>query len=101
MKRKRFAVLVLAALTPVAIAADAWKLPAETTKYKPGPRMELAMASCALCHSADYISTQPRLSSAAWRAIVEKMRLKYGAPIATNNVDALVQYLSAAYGPGR
>ena len=101
MKRKRFVILVLTALTSVAIAADAWKLPAETAKYKPGPGMELAMANCALCHSADYLSTQPRLSSAAWRAAVEKMRSKYGAPISTNNVDALVQYLSTAYGPGR
>jgi hypothetical protein len=28
------------------------------------------------------------------------MRLKYGAPIATNSVDALADYLSAAYGVG-
>jgi cytochrome c553 len=101
MKRIHFAVLILAALTPVAIAADAWKLPSETAKYKPGPGMPLAMANCALCHSADYIGTQPRLSSAAWRAAVEKMRSKYGAPISTNNVDALVQYLSTAYGQGQ
>jgi mono/diheme cytochrome c family protein len=101
MKRKWFTVLVLVALGPVALAADAWKLPAETTKYKPGPGMELTMANCALCHSADYIGTQPRLSNAAWRATVEKMRSRYGAPISTNNVDALVQYLSAAYGPSR
>jgi len=101
MKRKHFAVLVLIALTSATIAADAWKLPAETVKYKPGPGMELAIANCALCHSADYVSTQPRLSGAAWKATVEKMRSKYGAPISTNNVDAIVNYLSVAYGQGR
>ena len=101
MKRKHFAVLVLIALTSAIIAADAWKLPAETAKYKPGPGMELAIANCARCHSADYVSTQPRLSGAAWKATVEKMRSKYGAPISTNNVDAIVNYLSIAYGQGR
>jgi len=80
------------------LAADAWKLPPETVKYQPGPGMELAVANCALCHSADYISTQPRLSSVAWKTTVEKMRLKYGAPIATNSVDRLVDYLVKNYG---
>jgi mono/diheme cytochrome c family protein len=80
------------------LAADAWKLPPETVKYQPGPGMELAVANCALCHSADYISTQPRLSSVAWKTTVEKMRLKYGAPIATNNVEAIAKYLATAYG---
>ena len=79
-------------------AADTWKLPPETVKYKPGPGMELAVLNCALCHSADYIGTQPRLSSAAWKATVDKMRLKYGAPIATNNVEAIAKYLATAYG---
>ena len=98
MKLTRFAIVVSAAVTSVALAADAWKLPPETEKYKPGPGMELAVANCALCHSADYISTQPPLSSTAWKATVEKMRSKYGAPINTNSVDALVRYLSTAYG---
>lgn len=75
-----------------------WRLPAETYKLKPGPGAELAAASCLLCHSADYISTQPRLTRTAWKASVEKMRLKYGAPIATNKVDEIVNYLTATYG---
>ena len=81
-----------------ASAADAWKLPAETAQLKPAPGAPLVIANCSLCHSADYISTQPPLNRAAWKATVEKMRLKYGAPIVTNNVDALVEYLSANYG---
>src|ERR1043165_2256962 len=61
--------------------ADAWKLPAEKAQVKPAPGAPRVIANCSLCHSADYISTQPPLSRAAWKATVEKMRLKYGAPI--------------------
>ncbi len=91
--------LVCVEAISVALAADAWKLPAETAKLKEGPGAPLANANCALCHSAEYISTQPPLSRAAWKATVEKMRLKYGAPILTNNVDAIADYLSTSYSP--
>jgi mono/diheme cytochrome c family protein len=87
------ALLVAAAQTPFA-------LPPETARLKPGPGLELASSQCALCHSADYISTQPRLSAAQWRAAIVKMQTKYGAPIATNSIDALVDYLSRTYGSG-
>ena len=53
---------------------------------------------CLLCHSADYIANQPRLTRQAWKAEVTKMKLKYGAPIETNNVDLLVDYLVKNYG---
>jgi len=78
--------------------AEDWRLPAETQKFKPGRGAELATANCLLCHSADYVSTQPALSRAAWKAAVEKMRVKYGAPIATNKVDGIADYLTTMYG---
>ena len=31
-------------------------------------------------------------------ATVTKMQMKYGAPISTNNVEALVSYLTVNYG---
>ena len=89
-------VICLTAWT-IAQAAE-WRLPPETSKFKPGPGAELALGSCLLCHSADYVSTQPRLTRNAWKATVEKMRLKYGAPIATNKVDEITDYLTATYG---
>ena len=73
--------------------------PAEPEPLKPGPGAEQANVQCLLCHSADYISTQPRLSRAAWNAAVFKMKDKYGAPINTNTVPQLVDYLTKAYGP--
>src|SRR5207249_11636792 len=49
-------------------AAEQYALPPETAGFKNGPGVELAIAQCLLCHSADYVSTQPRLSRTAWKA---------------------------------
>src|SRR3954468_12199817 len=97
MKLKYFGALSLAVVS--AVAADKWQLPPEKTTLKPGRGAELVVGNCLLCHSADYISTQPPLSKTAWKATVEKMRAKYGAPIATNRVDEPLDYLVANYGP--
>jgi hypothetical protein len=83
-----------------AAAQSQFTLPPETAKLKPGSGLELASSQCVLCHSVDYISTQPRLSATQWRAAIVKMQTKYGAPIATNNVDALVDYFARTYGSG-
>ena len=73
-------------------------LPPETAKLKPGPGAELVTAQCLLCHSADYISTQPALTRAQWTATVQKMAQKYGAPVITNRIDELTAYLATNYG---
>lgn len=78
--------------------ADKLSLPADTTGFKPGPGSDLASAQCVLCHSADYVSTQPRLPRVAWKATVLKMRDKYGAPLPEDKVEALVDYLVKTYG---
>jgi hypothetical protein len=46
----------------------------------------------------DYITTQPPLTKAGWTASVDKMRSKYGAPIPTNAVPLLADYLVGQYG---
>lgn len=73
-------------------------LPAETGTLKPGPGVELAQASCLMCHSVEYISTQPPMTRAFWEASVKKMREKYGAPAPDEAVQKLVDYLTTAYG---
>ncbi|EEF57856.1 hypothetical protein [Pedosphaera parvula] len=99
MKLKLFPLAALAALCFIADAAETkFTLPPETAKLKPGPGSELVTSQCLLCHSADYISTQPRLTRTVWTAEVNKMKQKYGAPISTNNVDQLVDYLTVNYG---
>lgn len=77
---------------------DAWTLPAGEPVL---PADEDAMPlrkHCLLCHSPDYITTQPRLTRKAWEASVEKMRAKYGAPIPTNAVPSIVEYLVKRHG---
>ena len=93
-------------LLPVALilAPLAWSgpvkitLPPETAVLKPGPGAELAVASCLVCHSAEYISTQPVMPRAFWKASVDKMRAKFGAPITDDQIEKLTDYLSTAYG---
>lgn len=91
--------LTLALLAAGLSAAElAFTLPPETATLKAGPGVDLANSICLTCHSADYVSTQPKLSRAAWTASVQKMKTKYGAPIADNQVDPLVDYLVKTYG---
>lgn len=93
------ALLAFCFLLRAATAADpAFTLPPETAKLKAGPGYELATAQCMLCHSADYISTQPRLTAGQWRATVVKMQTKYGAPILTDRIDDLADYFARNYG---
>ncbi|MDB6172694.1 MAG: putative sulfite:cytochrome c oxidoreductase (subunit b) oxidoreductase protein [Chthoniobacteraceae bacterium] len=56
------------------------------------------MAQCLICHSAEYVSMQPLLTRTAWKATVEKMQKKFGAPLPADQVDALVDYIVKAYG---
>ncbi len=78
--------------------ADAWVLPVGEPALPEGDLAAPVRRHCALCHSFDYIATQPRLSRAGWTANVEKMRAKYGAPIPTNDVPALVNFLVKHHG---
>ena len=76
-------------------------LPTETATLKPGPGAELAGSQCLICHSADYITTQPRDKPLAfWKAEVEKMKKVYGAPIADDQIDPVSEYLARNYGSG-
>lgn len=91
--------VITAVVIAVADAADEkFVLPPDTTKLKPGPGMEIAVTQCQLCHSMDYITTQPPLSKTAWTATLTKMQQRYGAPLTTNQVPALVNYLTKQYG---
>lgn len=73
------------------------ELPPENAPLKPGPGMAEA-SMCTTCHSADYIAIQPRFTRTVWKAEVTKMQQKYGAPIPTNMVDRIVEYLTVNYG---
>jgi hypothetical protein len=66
--------------------------------FKPGPELEVVQNNCTACHSADYISTQPRgLKKDFWQAEVTKMIKVYGAPVEDADVGKIVDYLAATY----
>jgi sulfite dehydrogenase (cytochrome) subunit B len=75
--------------------------PLETATLAPGPNLQVAQAQCGMCHSVDYITTQPRNFSdprAVWTAEVAKMRKAYGAPLTDEDAAKIVDYLVATYG---
>ena len=90
-------IVATACCLAVNAAVKSIELPPENAHLKPGPGMAEA-SICLTCHSADYISTQPRLTRTVWKAEVAKMQQKYGAPVATNMVDRILDYLTTNYG---
>ena len=73
-------------------------LPDPVVTLRPGSGQEVALANCLICHSTDYIATQPPMPRKFWEAEVKKMREKYGAPAPESAVPALADYLTATYG---
>jgi cytochrome c5 len=87
--------LVMARAVPVV-----YKLPEETAAFKPGPNLDVVKNNCTGCHSADYVTTQPRNVKSKkdfWQAEVTKMIKIYGAPISDADVPKIVEYLAATY----
>jgi hypothetical protein len=50
--------------------------------------------NCLACHSAGMVLNQPSLSRSQWQAEVDKMRNVYRAPVAPDDVAAIVNYLA-------
>jgi len=94
---------LLAAEVPVepvknTYGSDPWLLPVETTQLKEGEGLKVLSTNCLLCHSMDYVSTQPLLTRAQWSAGVDKMRARFGAVLSTNAIPPIVEYLTRNYG---
>lgn len=99
----RVAVLAIcAAFSTAALAApERYEAPPETARLAPGEGSEIAQAHCLMCHSADYVTTQPRglaNPTAFWTAEVAKMRKAYGAQLTEDESARIVAYLVATYG---
>jgi mono/diheme cytochrome c family protein len=71
------------------------ELPRYQPDLPPGPGREAFAVNCLSCHSTRYVTTQPPLSAAKWEESVRKMIKTYGAPIAEEQVQPIVQYLVA------
>lgn len=57
----------------------------------------LIAQSCLSCHTEEMVAQQ-RLTARQWGNVVKKMH-GWGAPVEPENVDPLVTYLTATYGP--
>jgi hypothetical protein len=85
---------LLAVMSPVVGFADESQI-----RLREGPRQELVRANCSICHSLDYIQMNSVfLNREGWQKSVDKMIKVMGAPIRPEDVPAIVEYLTAAYG---
>jgi hypothetical protein len=69
-------------------------LPDDARTFPGGDKAGVANADCLTCHSAGMALTQPKLPRSAWQGEVEKMINDYKAPVAENDVPAIVDYLA-------
>jgi cytochrome c5 len=98
------AMLGLALLTVGTAAAEervSITLPPESVTLAAGPGMAVTETQCRMCHSLDYITTQPRGGAAQWQGVVTKMKNVYSAPLSEDESKAIVEYLAAHYGTAR
>jgi len=72
---------------------DPMKLPSDPFSFQPGPGRSIASSYCGICHSAEYIYTQPPHSQKTWGKIVHKMKSAYGCSIPDDQIPTLVEYL--------
>jgi sulfite dehydrogenase (cytochrome) subunit B len=74
-------------------------LPPDHVTLAQGAGRDVTEAQCRMCHSLDYVTTQPPASAAQWQGVVTKMRTVYGAPISDAEAKTISDYLTTAYGP--
>ncbi len=87
-------------MTPAESAPPAYKAPEETATLTPGSNAKVAEDYCGVCHSYEYILTQPRgpgFGRDFWQAEVTKMIKVFGAPIKQDDASAIVDYLASTY----
>ena len=108
--KTKIVLLVLAFLVCGALAvADDRGLVKEGTKrsitlpdipvaLKDGAGKEVTGRLCGICHSLDYITTQPSFPKAKWQAEVNKMVKLYGAPISEADAGIIADYITKSYG---
>ncbi|WP_273232237.1 MULTISPECIES: c-type cytochrome [Pseudomonas] len=98
------ALAFVSACMPLTATALQVELPAETAVYVASdlPGYQLVQQNCLICHSAQYVLTQPRtLPRSYWEATVGKMSKVFGAPFPEQDTAAMVDYLSKTYGAER
>ena len=83
---------VARAASPVELKSVKVDLP-ESDRMFQGSGADAINNNCLACHSAGMVLNQPELSRQAWTAEVNKMIAAYKAPVAPEDVGAIVDYL--------
>jgi mono/diheme cytochrome c family protein len=86
------------AAAPLELKSVKIDLPDSDRMFADGPGSDVINNNCLACHSADMVLNQPSLPKQAWAAEVNKMIHNYGAPVAPEDVDAIVDYLATLKG---
>jgi hypothetical protein len=73
-------------------------LPQYPSEIAGGPNVDAYRKDCLLCHTARYVSMQPRFPKTVWQNEVKKMVDAYGAPISEADQALIVEYLVAVKG---
>jgi hypothetical protein len=89
--------LAARAATPFELKSVKVDLP-DSDKMFEGPGSDAINNNCLACHSAGMVLNQPALSKQAWTAEVNKMINNYKAPVAVEDVGAIVDYLTRVKG---
>ena len=88
-------------LTVALLLAAPAVLADEPVALKPGPGLDAVQASCATCHTLNYIKMNSVfLSPDVWKAEVTKMRTALGAPIDDDTANIILKYLTTNYAVG-
>lgn len=89
--------LIVYAASPVELKPVKVDLP-DSDRMFPDPGADAINNNCLACHSAGMVLNQPELSKQAWAAEVSKMINAYKAPVAPEDVGAIVDYLARVKG---
>jgi len=93
MKRRLHWLVLGTALSATTASADEYAI-----QLKPGDGLAAVEQNCTGCHSPDYIQmNSPFLDRKGWEAEAAKMVKMFGAPIAEDDQQKIVEYLSAHY----
>ena len=94
MKRVSYPMALVLAASAGASGADESQL-----VLKEAPGRDVVAASCSMCHSLDYIPMNSVfLDRKGWEGSVAKMIKAMGAPIRSEDVPVIVDYLTRNYG---
>lgn len=74
-------------------APSTLRLPPDPITFQQGAGSDIASSYCLICHSAEYIYTQPPHPHEKWTEIIKKMKYAFGCPIPDENIPPLAQYL--------